>query len=161
LLTGTAIADGPPAKGKDPYPEVQQDVIDRLEAIQTMYREAGHARFAFQRQAALDRTVADAKALRADLTKRMTREGLADWVATVTAIDEDNVHFDVGPGLTLKVGRPGMDGLTILAVRKLAPGNKVTFSLAPVLIADVQGEGTRFVAAVGGKHLTLKSAKPK
>jgi hypothetical protein len=160
FMAGAALAQSPPAK-KDPHPEAQQDVIDRLERIQSMYREAGTARNLPRRTEALEVIRAEAKAFRDDLTKRLTKDGLTDWVGTVSAVTTDNIEFDVSPGLILKIGRPGMDGLTRLAVQSLAKGDPVTISLAPALIAEVQGEGTRFVAIVGGKHLTLTKGRPK
>ena len=34
-------------------------------------------------------------------------------------------------------------------------------TLAPALIAEVQGEGVRLVAIVGGKHLSIRKGRPK
>jgi hypothetical protein len=157
LLAGAALAD---AK-KETRPESQQEVVDRVERLQAMYREAGTARNLPRRFEALEQIKAEAKALRDDLTRRLTSTGLTDWVGTVSDITTDNLEIDVGTGLTLKIGRPGMDGLTKLAVQSLAEKDPVTVSLAPALIAEVQGEGVRFVAIVGGKHLTIRPGRPK
>jgi hypothetical protein len=160
LLAGPALAE-PPNKSKDSYPESQQEVLDRLAKIEAMYRDAGMALTPGLRQLGLDRVTAEANALRRDIAKQLMKTGVTDWVVKVTAVDDDNVHFEVGPGLSLKVARPGMDGLTILAVRKLVVGQKVTVRLAPALIAECLGEGVRLVAVVGGKHLTIVGSTGK
>jgi hypothetical protein len=157
LLTGAALADSK----KETRPESQQDVVDRLERLQAMYREAGTARNLPRRAESLEVIRVESKTLRDDLTRRLTTTGLTDWVGTVSAITTDNIEFDVGTGLTLKVGRPGMDGLTKLAVQSLAEKDPVTITLAPALIAEVQGEGVRLVAIVGGKHLSIRKGRPK
>ena len=155
VLTSPVLAEPPANKSKDSYPESQQEVLDRMAKIEAMYREAGMALTPALRQYGLDRVTAEANALRRDLAKQLMKTGVTDWIVKVTAVDDDNVHFEVGPGLSLKVARPGMDGLTILAVRKLAVGQKVTVRLAPALIAECLGEGIKLVAVVGGKHLTI------
>jgi hypothetical protein len=159
LLAAAARADDP-AK-KDTYPKDQQGTVDRLERVKSAQAAAKNPRNAAVLPQAIDRLREEVKDFRTYLSKKLTTDGLQDWSGTVKSVTEQNVSFEVGPGLTLRVSRAGMDGPTRGVIKSLGTDDPVTINVSPVLLADVIGEPPNLVAVVGGKYLTVQRGKPK
>jgi hypothetical protein len=159
LLAAAARADDP-AK-KITYPQDQQGTVDRLEKIKSLRQAANNPRNAAVLREALDRLREEVKDFRTYLSKRLTGDGLKDWSGTVKAVTAENVSFEVGPGLILRVSRAGMDGPTRGVIKTLSTDDPVTINVSPVLLADVIGDPGNLVAVVGGKYLTVQHGKPK
>jgi hypothetical protein len=156
-----AIAAHAQEPKKESYPADQQGTVDRLERIKSLRQAINNPRNAPVLRENLDRLRDDVKDFRTYLTKRLTTDGLKDWSGTVKAVEEDKVTFEVGPGLTLRVSKAGMDGPTRGVIKTLVTDDPVTINVSPVLHADVVGEPGNLAAVVGGKYLTVQKGRPR
>jgi hypothetical protein len=159
ILTVAARAEDP--SKKETYPKDQQGTVERLERIKSAQSAAKNPRNAAVLPQAIDRLREEVKDFRSFLSKKLTTDGARDWSGTVKSVTEENVSFEVGPGLTLRVSRAGMDGPTRGVIKSLGTDDAVTINVSPVLLADVVGEPPNLVAVVGGKYLTVQRGKPR
>ena len=161
LVLLLAVAARAQETKKESYPKDQQGTVERLERIKSLRQSVNNPRYAPALRENLERLRDEVKDFRAYLSKRLTTDGLTDWSGTVKAVTEENVTFDVGTGLTLRVSRAGMDGPTRGVIKTLGTDDPVTINVSPVLLADVIGEPGSLVAVVGGKYLTVQRGRPK
>jgi hypothetical protein len=146
---------------KESYPADQQGTVDRLERIKSLRQAVNNPRNAPVLRENLDRLRDEIKDFKTYLSKRLTTDGLKDWSGTVKAVTDENVTFEVGPGLTMRVSKAGMDGPTRGVIKTLVTEDPVTINVSPLLHADVVGEAGNLAAVVGGKYLTLQKGRPK
>lgn len=161
LFAAAAGAQNPVTDPKASYPADQRDVATRIERIQGLQRAIAQDRFPARRAEGLERVKGEVEAVQAALYKRLTGEGVKEWVCTVKVITDDAISFEVTPGLLIRASHAGMDGLTRGTVKGLVQGQAVTVSVGPVLLADFVPDGPNLVAIVGGRHLTVEPGRPK